>query len=91
MDSRSVISFAFSSPFLGSGPAAGPLDGFDAIPQVSKIIKRLNLHRLCRFRNFDDKDLVFVLFHSFVDVREVDEVIFRDQGIVTFVVVVDGN
>jgi hypothetical protein len=77
--------------FPGSRLAAGRSDGFDPIPQVSKIIKRLNLHRFRRLRNFDDKDLVFVLFHSFVDVREVDEVIFRDQGINARVFVVDGD
>jgi hypothetical protein len=90
IDSRSVISF-FLIAFPGNGLAAGRLDCFDAVAQVSKIVEGLNLHRFRRLWNSDDKDLVFVLFHSFVDVCEVDEVIFRDQGIVTFVFVVDGN
>jgi hypothetical protein len=67
------------------------LDGFHAIAQVSKIVERLDFHRLRRLRNFDDKDLVFVLFHSLVDVCEMNEVIFRDQGIIGFIFVVDGN
>jgi hypothetical protein len=78
-------------PFPGNGVVAGRLDGFDAVAQISKIVKRLDLHRFRGLWNFDDKDLVFVLFHSFVDVCEVDEVIFRNQGIVTFSFVVDGN
>jgi hypothetical protein len=67
------------------------LDGFHAIAEVAKIIERLDFHRLRGLGNFDDEDLVFVLLHSFVDVCEVDEVIFRDQGIITLVFVVDGN
>ena len=54
-------------------------------------IRNIFAGSICRFGNFDDKDLVFVLFHSFVDVCEVDEVIFRDQGIKARVFVVDGN
>jgi hypothetical protein len=76
---------------FGSGLSTGRLDRLHAIAQLSKITERLNFHRLRRLGNFDDEDLVFILFHSFVDVCEVDEVIFRNQGIVTFVFVVDGN
>jgi hypothetical protein len=65
-------------------------NGLYAVAQSSKIIERLNLHRICRFGNFDDKDLVLVLFHSLMNVCEMNEVIFRHQGIGS-IFVVDGD
>jgi hypothetical protein len=67
------------------------LNSLYAVAQSSKIIERLNFHRICRFGNFDDKDLIFVLFHSLMNVCEMKEVIFRDQGIFRSIFVVDGD
>jgi hypothetical protein len=70
--------------------ATGRRNGLYAVAQSSKIIERLNFHRICRFGNFDDEDLVLVLFHSLMNVCEMNEVIFRDQGIGS-IFVVDGD
>ena len=88
-----------SSTFPGAIPAGGRfvvssaprLNGLYAVAQSSKIIERLNFHRICRLGNFDDKDLILVLFHSLMNVCEMNEVIFRDQGIFRSIFVVDGD
>jgi hypothetical protein len=71
--------------------SAPRLNGLYAVAQSSKIIERLNFHRICRLGNFDDKDLILVLFHSLMNVCEMNEVIFRDQGIFRSIFVVDGD
>jgi hypothetical protein len=48
------------------------------VAQPSKIAESLNFHWLRRFRDFDNKELVFVLFHFLMNVGEVNEPIFGD-------------
>jgi hypothetical protein len=69
----------------------GELPRLYAIAQPSKIIEGLHLHWLRSLRNFDNKDLVLVSLHSLMDVCEMNEVIFRYQGIFALVFMVDSN
>ena len=84
---RKLLTFLIA---LATKAKAG-LNGLYAVAQPSKIIERLNFQRLRRFRNFDDKDLALILFHSLMNVREMDEVVFRDQGVFARILVVDGD
>ena len=67
------------------------LPGLYAITQPSKIIEGLNLHWLRTLGNSDNKDLVLTSFHSLMDVGEMNEVIFRYQGLFASVFMVDCN
>jgi hypothetical protein len=67
------------------------LPGLDAIAQPSKIIEGLDLHWLRSLGNSDNKDLVLVFLHSLMDVCEMNEVIFRYQGILVLFFMVDSN
>jgi len=67
------------------------LNRFYSVAQTSKIAESLNFHWLRRFRDFDNKELVFVLLHSCMNVCEVNEVIFGDQRLFVAIAVVNGN
>src|SRR5882762_10183895 len=69
----------------------GKLSRLDAIAQPPKIVEGLNFHWLRSRRNSDNEDLVLILLHSLVDVCEMNEVIFRYQGVFAVLFVVDGD
>ena len=62
-----------------------------AVTQPSKIIEGLNLRWFRSLRNSDNKDLVLISLHSLKDVCEMNEVIFRYQGIFVLVFMVDSK
>ena len=73
-------------PFL-----TGQLPCLYAVTQPSKIIEGLNLHWFRSLRNSDNKGLVLISLHFLMDVREMNEVMFRYQGIFALVFMVDCN
>jgi hypothetical protein len=69
----------------------GQLLSLYAITQPSKIVEGLNFHGLRSRRDFDNKDLVLIPLHSLMNVCEVNEVVFRYQGIFASSFMMDGN
>jgi hypothetical protein len=54
-------------------------------------VERLNFHWLCHFGNRHDKDFALVSLHCRVHVREMVELVFRDDRTLALIVVVNGQ
>ena len=67
------------------------LSCFDDVPQLFQVVERLNFHWLGHFGNRHDKDLSLVSLHCRVHVREMVELVFRDDRSLALIVVVNGQ